>query len=296
MTAALPAPSGPPHLVIVTGLGGSGKSTAINALEDVGYFCVDNLPILLLDKFLELQRTSAEVHRVAVVMDLREPHFAAEAPRIIQRLMASDPSVELMFLEASDDVLIRRYQATRRPHPLSGPGAPVRDGIAEERRQLGPLREMASVILNTSEQTVHDLKRTIVDRYDPTHTHSQLVLTLLSFGFKHGVPVEADVMFDVRFLNNPYFEPDLRDKRGTDPEVAAFVLEQPEAQAFLNHLSTLLDFLLPLYEREGKRYLTVAIGCTGGHHRSVGLVEALHVRLRGARTQPLHVVHRDIKR
>lgn len=297
MTESLP-PTPPPRplrVVIITGLSGSGKNTALGALEDLDYFCVANLPSVMLLEFIALQQHSGEVARVALVIDSREKRFLDLAPDLIKSL-AQLPglSVDILFLDADDDALIRRYTETRRRHPLNEAGS-LRDSIQEERRRLQPLRAIANHVIDTTHLNVHDLKRRVTSRYNPTINARQMAVTVMSFGFKHGVPAEANLVFDVRFLANPYFDDRLRALRGTDPEVMQFVMQHPVAQEFTAKLLDLLRYLLPRYEDEGKRYLTVAIGCTGGHHRSVAVAELLATTLR-----PDHnisgVVHRDIDR
>jgi UPF0042 nucleotide-binding protein len=285
----------PLRVVIITGMSGGGKNTALGALEDLDYFCVANLPAVMLTEFIDLQQQSAEVERVALVIDSRERRFLDVAPDVIASLRArANLSLELLFLDADDDTLIRRYTETRRRHPLSDLGS-IRASIQEERRRLDPLRAIAAHVIDTSLLNVHELRRRVTLRYNPTLNGRHLAVTLMSFGFKHGLPAEANLVFDARFLPNPYFDERLRTLRGTDEAVANYVLQHPTSQELLGRLLDLLRFLLPRYEEEGKRYLTVAIGCTGGHHRSVAVVEALAAALRpdynisGA-------IHRDLHR
>ncbi len=264
------------HIVVITGMSGSGKSTAIRALEDAGYFCIDNLPAPLLMKVTEL---GGEQSRLAFVIDVREGTFLKDAPRVLDEARRAGHHVEVLFLDASDDVLTRRYSETRRRHPLSG-GEGVAEGLARERAALRDLRERAEHVLETSAMTVHELRRQVMARFG--EGVGQLALTVVSFGFKYGVPSNADLVFDARFLPNPYFVPELKALTGKDPKVAAYVLDRPDAWKFLDHLFDLLDFLVPRYQKEGKAYLTVAIGCTGGKHRSVAIAQALKERLVGA--------------
>ena len=284
--------SSSPHVVIITGLSGSGKSTAINALEDVGFFCIDNLPVPLLPKVLQLASAgSGGVESLAFVIDTRERMFLDDAADQIEKLRAGDAHVQVIFLEATDDTLVQRFSETRRRHPLTN-GATLREAIEEERDRLAHLRETADHIVDTSDQTVHSLKNLVQNRYSGQRG-TDFTITLLSFGFKHGLPSECDLVFDVRFLSNPYFVEELRDKDGRDEQVQEYVLGQPEATRFLSHIQEMAEFTLPLYEREGKSYLTIGIGCTGGQHRSVSLAEELVDHLE-ARTWNAQVRHRDL--
>lgn len=284
-----------PRVVIVTGYSGSGKSTAIHALEDLGFFCIDNLPVPLLPKVFELAASGASrsIGSVAIVVDTRERDFLAQANETIERLHNEGASIDVMFLEADEDTLIRRYSATRRPHPASD-GGTVREGIQRERALLAELREHADWVIDTTDETVHTLKALVKQHYGGTEEQA-LKITLLSFGFKYGLPPESDLVFDVRFLNNPYFVEGLREGTGLDKDVRDYVLGQDEAGGFLSLIRQVSDFLLPLYEREGKSYLTLAVGCTGGRHRSVAIAEAIGVRLRG-RGWHVAVQHRDIEK
>jgi UPF0042 nucleotide-binding protein len=293
MTTATAA-SGP-QVVILTGVSGSGKSTALRALEDAGFYCVDNLPIVFLEKLLELSgHTAGEVSRIALVVDAREGRFLGDAPRVIQEVRQQGNDVQVLFLDASDDSLVRRYSETRRRHPLAGDGGSVPDGIAAERRALADLKVIADEVIDTTTLNVHELKRLVARRFAAGGT-ARLGVTVVSFGFRFGIPTHADMVFDVRFLPNPYFIPELKPHPGTDPRVAEFVLGQQDAKAFLERLSELLGFLLPRYRTEGKSYLTIAIGCTGGKHRSVALGGALAERLE-AGGQPVRLWHRDVEK
>jgi UPF0042 nucleotide-binding protein len=278
--------------VIVSGLSGSGKSSVLRSLEDLGFFCIDNLPVPLLPKVLELAATQGDpaTRDFAFVVDTRERDFLDRADETIEQMRSEGANVEVVFLEADDETLIRRYSETRRPHPM---GDSVREGIALERTTLAELREHADLLIDTSRHTVHTLKDLIKSHFDG-ETAPRMRVTLMSFGFKHGLPPECDVTFDVRFLPNPYFVEGLREKRGTDEEVRDWVLGQVEAGKVLGLFREIGEFL-PYYEREGKSYLTVGIGCTGGHHRSVSLVEAIAIRWRG-RGWKVDVTHRDIER
>ena len=282
------------RLVVVTGLSGSGKSTAIHVLEDLGFYCIDNLPIALIPRLVELWETSRdEVRRVALGIDVRARHFLAEFPRVFDELRAQDVALEVLYLEASDDVLVRRFSETRRPHPADQGGG-IADGIRREREKLRGLRELADRILDTSAFTVHEFRsalRDLVDRPEP----GTMTIGLLSFGYKYGLPTDADLVLDCRFLPNPFFVEGLRDKTGSDPAVADYVLGRDETQEFVKRLVDLLAFTLPRYRREGKSYLTIALGCTGGRHRSIVLVEELRRRLQEGGHRVL-VRHRDAER
>jgi UPF0042 nucleotide-binding protein len=284
-----------PQVVILTGVSGSGKSTALRALEDAGFYCVDNLPIVFLEKLLELSgHTAGEVSRMALVVDAREGRFLVEAPRIIRELRQKGADVEVLFLDASDEALVRRYSETRRRHPLAGEGGTVPDGIAAERLALADVRGIADEVIDTTTLNVHELKRLVTRRF-VAGGGAKLGVTLVSFGFRFGIPTHADLVLDVRFLPNPFFVPELKPHPGTDPRVAEFVLGQADAKAFLERLTDLLGFLLPRYRNEGKSYLTIAIGCTGGKHRSVALAAALAERLEGS-GQPVRLWHRDVEK
>lgn len=287
--------SGPgPQVAILTGVSGSGKSTALRALEDAGFYCVDNLPVVFLEKLLELSgHTAGEVSRIALVVDAREGRFLAEAPRLIQEVRQKGADVEVLFLDSSDESLVRRYSETRRRHPLAGDGS-VQDGIAAERRALAGLKAIADEVIDTTTLNVHELKRLVTRRF-VAGEGNRLGVTVVSFGFRYGIPTHADLVLDVRFLPNPFFVPELKPFPGTDPRVAGFVLGQPDAKAFLERVLDLMGFLLPRYRAEGKSYLTIAIGCTGGKHRSVALADALSERLERA-GQPVRLWHRDVEK
>ena len=243
------------RIVVVTGMSGAGKSTALRALEDLDYYCVDNLPLPLLPRFMELLSLAHEVEKAALVVDAREKEFLRDAPAALAQLRAAGHSLEVLFLDSPDDVLVRRYQETRRRHPLSGDD--LRGGIKKERAALQVLREESEAVVATGELTVHQLKGIIQERYG--RVVGKLAVTLLSFGFKHGIPVEADIVLDVRFLPNPYFVEALSGSTGRDAQVSAFVMNNEDARQFLAHTRAMLEFALPRYEREGKAYLTVAV-------------------------------------
>jgi RNase adapter protein RapZ len=282
------------RFVIVTGLSGSGKTHAIRALEDLGYFCVDNLPSQLIPTFAELAtRDDTGLERVAIVVDVREGGFLKQFPKVYRRLK-SMPGVapRLIFLEASHSSLVRRFSETRRPHPLA-PDRSVAEGIDEERRQLSSIRSLADVIIDTSNLTVHELRDVFVRMSKDERPRSEMVVNLVSFGFKHGPPLDADLVFDVRCLPNPHFVDRLRPLTGRDPKVVRFMRRHAATREFIDRLTTFLNFALPQYVEEGKSYLTVAIGCTGGQHRSVMVAEALKKSLAGAKNVRLRVKHRD---
>ena len=283
------------RFVVLTGLSGSGKSQAIRALEDLGYFCVDNLPVTLLPMLAELTlRAGSEIARAAVVVDIREGKMLEEFPRAYRKLKQSKQlSPVLIFLEASERTLVRRFSETRRPHPLA-PDRSAIEGIREEKKALEPVRRMADHIVDTSEMTVHELRHAFTGVAAGRAPGTQLVVTILSFGFKHGIPVDSDLLFDVRFLPNPHFVPKLRPHTGRDKPVVKFLEKAKGTSEFLTHTLNLLTFLIPLYAQEGKAYLTIGIGCTGGRHRSVAVAEALRKGLSGLSAVRIRVRHRDI--
>jgi UPF0042 nucleotide-binding protein len=283
------------RVIIVTGLSGSGKSTAIHVLEDLGFYCIDNLPVTLIPRFLELCANSEErITRVALGIDLRERVSLREYPTVLAELREQGQKIEILYLEAGDGLLVRRFSETRRPHPAAGGGG-ILQGIRTERERLVGLRELADQVIDTSAYTVHELRDHLQRLLAYAETNARLFVSVESFGYKYGVPTNADIMFDVRFLPNPFFVEELRAKTGLEAEVAAFVLQRPETDRFLDQVSTLLESTLPLYVREGKSYLTLAVGCTGGRHRSVVIVEELQRRLNtwGYNVQARH---RDLQR
>lgn len=286
----------PVRLVLVTGLSGSGKSVVANAFEDLGYYTVDNLPLPLLEQFLE--RPSELVpgdRRIAVVADLRVPGFAEAFPELMQGLDRDRIDFTLLFLDASDEVLVRRFSETRRPHPLA-PDASVSEGIQRERESMGELRARADTLFDTSEWTVHDLRKAVYDQFaGELEAAPSMVVNLFTFGFKRGLPPGPDLVFDVRFLDNPHFVPGLREKTGRDREVREYLEERAEYGELLDRLTDLLLWTLPRYRREHRSYLTVAVGCTGGRHRSVAVGEELRRRL-GDEGWVVRLSHRDADR
>jgi UPF0042 nucleotide-binding protein len=294
MKGKQPKPRGSRRFVILTGLSGSGKTHAIRALEDLGYFCVDNLPTLMIQTMAELAaRDESGLGKVAIVVDVRERGFLKDFPRVYKKLKAM-PGVEprLIFLEASHSALVRRFSETRRPHPMAR-GRSVSEGILEERQRMNVIRALADLILDTSNLTVHELRENLMrlsrDKVGP----AEMVVNLVSFGFKHGVPVDADLVFDVRCLPNPHFVESLRPLTGRDAAVVRYMRRQPASREFIDRLNGFLRFALPHYVQEGKSYLTVAIGCTGGRHRSVMIAEALEKGLKKVKGVRIRVKHRD---
>jgi RNase adapter protein RapZ len=281
------------EVIIVTGLSGSGKSVAIRALEDNGYFCIDNLPALLIPKFIDLCEGYNEgITRIALGVDLRAGQFLQGLPQVLADMRHAGHHVQVLFFDASDEVLLRRFSETRRPHPLAGE-EPVQEGISRERKALEAMRELADKVIDTSDLNVHELKREMEERFCQAPYSRSMNVFLTSFGYKYGIPHDTDMILDVRFLPNPYFVTELRAHDGLETEVEEYVLKNEETRTFLDRLYSLLEFALPLYEREGKSSLTLALGCTGGRHRSVVLVEELHRRLGGGKFR-IHVKHRDI--
>jgi UPF0042 nucleotide-binding protein len=277
-------------LVVVTGLSGSGKSYVNNCLEDIGYFCVDNLPLELVEPLLA--RVTAS--RVGIILDVRNPDFASRFPEILGHLRRQVPGTRLLFLDASEESLIRRFSETRRPHPLAGDRS-LLQALRSERQMLEEVRSVADVVVDTSEMTVHELRSFIQKNFAANADEARMVVSATSFGFKFGVPHDVDLLFDVRFLANPHFVPELKEKTGSDLAVAAYIEKDPETGLFLGKLSEFFDYLLPLYEREHKSYLSIGIGCTGGKHRSVYIAERLAELLK-ERGFPVRVSHRDATR
>jgi UPF0042 nucleotide-binding protein len=283
-------------LVLITGLSGSGKSVVAKCFEDLGYYTVDNLPLPLLRRFLydPLEHVRG-VDRIAVVTDVRAPGFAEEFPRLLGEMDQDDVEVTLLFLESSDEVLVRRFSETRRPHPLAT-DRPVSEGIRRERELLAPLRERADMVFDSSQWSVHEIRNQVYREF-AGHPGEEpgMVLSLVSFGFKHGIPQGTDLLFDVRYLSNPHFVPGLREQTGQDPEVLEYLRQQPDFEEIVERLTDLLVHLLPRYRRENRSYLSVAVGCTGGRHRSVAVCERLKSTLE-ERGWPARLIHRDIAR
>jgi RNase adapter protein RapZ len=280
------------RIIVATGLSGSGMSAALKAFEDIGFTCVDNLPLALLTAFIELASRSAEAPRAVIGIDIREKGFPDRFPALYRELKASGHAMELLFLEASDQTLVRRFSETRRPHPLSKGETPLLDGIRKERTSLAEVRQLADRIIDTSDFTVHDLRQTIERHYTLSDAGRPMVITLVTFGYKYGIPYDLDLLFDLRFLPNPHFVPELRPFTGDDPRVREFVMAGADSAEFSVRLLDFLEYLLPRYRKEGKSYLTIGLGCTGGRHRSVALSAVIAERLRG-RGYDVNVKHRD---
>jgi len=277
-----------PELVIITGMSGSGKASVLKAFEDLGYYCVDNLPVELIPRFAELAVQSREIRRTALVVDVREGSKLGKLPGILRSVRRMIPT-KVVFLEASDAVLLRRFSETRRPHPL-GTDAPVKSALKEERSHLGAIRRFADFVIDTSKFNVHELRAHINERFQEHSAEKSILVSCVSFGFRHGVPEDADLVFDVRFLPNPHFVPEFRPLTGRHPRVAKYLRSFPQTQEFISRISDLLVYLLPHYIHEGKSYLTIAFGCTGGQHRSVMIAEDVgkHLRRAGYRVKILH--------
>lgn len=280
------------NLVIISGVSGSGKSTAMNVLEDLGYYCVDNLPMTLLPKFIELcDNSQGDINKVALAVDIREGVFFEGAPEIIKELKEKGHPIDVIFLDSSDTTLVRRYKETRRKHPLSVDGN-ILEGISREREMLRELKELSSYNLDTTDFNVHQLKELIKKKFDKSLSQ-KLLINILSFGYKHGYPYDADMIFDVRFLPNPFFIEELKDLNGLDAEIVEFILGKEDTKEYIKKLTEFLEFLIPRYEKEGKTYLTIAIGCTGGKHRSVVIAKKLSEHF--SHLSPV-TIHRDISK
>ena len=291
MSDPQPTESSNAEYVILTGMSGSGKGTALRVFEDLDYYAVDNLPVELIPKFVELCRSSDEIKRAALVVDVREGVGLRKFPQALAELKKEAPAT-LLFLTAGDEVLQRRFSETRRPHPL-GQSDSVLDQIRMERDQLAPIQALADLTVDTSRYNIHDLRRLITDRFGESARKPVLLVTLESFGFKHGVPIDSDMVFDVRFLPNPHYLPGGKDMTGHDQTVIDYVSSFPQTQEFIDRVSDLLTYLIPHYAAEGKSYLTISIGCTGGRHRSVMISEEIRRRLDAA-GHVAKIVHRDI--
>jgi RNase adapter protein RapZ len=281
----------PAELVIITGMSGSGKASVLKAFEDLGYYCVDNLPVGLIPRFAELVGQSSEIKSTALVVDVREGAQLEDLPEIVKSVKRMLPT-KMIFLEAADAILVRRFSETRRPHPL-GRDTPVKTSLTAERRHLRTIRALADLVIDTSKFNVHELRSYITERFQKRESDKNILVSCVSFGFRHGVPEDADLVFDVRFLPNPHFVPRLRPYTGKDAKVRRFILSYPQTGQFLRRIEELLKYLIPHYIREGKSYLTISFGCTGGKHRSVMLAEALQKTIKklGYSTK---VNHRDI--
>jgi len=275
--------------VVITGMSGSGKASVLKAFEDMGYYCVDNLPVELIMRFAELTKHSAHIERTALVVDIREGRELEKLPDILKAIKKSLQTT-LLFLEASDEALLRRFSETRRPHPLGD--LPVKEAIADERRRLRPIRKLADLVIDTSKLNVHELRAHAIEKFKHEASDRNIYIACVSFGYKQGVPQDADLVFDVRFLPNPHFVPELRPYTGRHPKVAKYIRSFPQTQEFIQRISELLVYLLPHYIREGKSYLTIGFGCTGGRHRSVMIAEEVRKRLATAGYN-VKVTHRD---
>ncbi len=290
------AEANPRELVIITGMSGAGKASALKTFEDLGFYSVDNLPLELIARFADLVAKSAEIERAALVIDVREGSRLDRFPAILKQVRAVLP-MRVVYLEASEDVIVRRFSETRRPHPLGRGGDSVLAGIRAERKRLDPIRNVADILLDTSKFNVHELRAHLVAQFDRVEGRDErnLTISVMSFGFKNGVPSEADLVFDVRFLPNPHFIPEFRKLTGKHPRVAKYVRSFPQTKEFLDKTTDMLAFLMPHYIKEGKSYLTIGIGCTGGQHRSVMIAEELKKRL-GAAGYRAKTGHRDMPR
>lgn len=283
------------RFVVVTGMSGGGKSTALHMLEDVGFYCVDNLPVPLIEQFVELiAMPGSEVEKVALGLDVRVDQPFEDAQKALEKLKKNSYNFEILFMEAGDSVLLKRYKETRRMHPLS-PGGRVEDGIHKERKILQDIKGKADYVIDTSNLLTRELKEEIDRIFVKNEEYNSLMVTILSFGFKHGIPADADLVFDVRFLPNPYYIEELKYKTGNDKEVQDYVMDFPEAGIFIDKLTDMLEFLIPNYVKEGKYQLVIGIGCTGGKHRSVTLANKLYERLKNKGNYGLKIAHRDVR-
>jgi UPF0042 nucleotide-binding protein len=278
-----------PVIVIITGLSGSGKTIALRALEDSDFFCVDNLPVALIESFVSIISRDTDIRKIGIGIDIREKGFLSEILGVLKNLR-NQSHTEILFLEAEEDVLLRRFKETRRPHPLGGN---IEKAIQIEKERLSLLSENADRIIDTSSFTPHQLRQFITSLYKTQKTKKAMTVVLISFGFKFGAPQNADLLFDVRFMPNPNFVPKLKKLKGTDKRISDFVCKKPEAKLFMEKVKDLMNFLIPLYIKEGKSYLTVGVGCTGGNHRSPAIVEKLKIYLK-RHPIDLHIVHRDL--
>lgn len=281
------------RVVVITGLSGSGKSTALRALEDIGFFCVDNLPVVLLPKFLSITSLSSpEIKRVALVMDLRERSFPEKYNRIFARLKERGYRIEILFLDSTNDSLLHRFSETRRVHPVTGKGSVI-EGISLEREKLSALQKMADRVIDTTSMNVHQLKDAIQRYFLPSSRYKKMIVNVISFGYRYGLPADADIVFDVRFLPNPHFVEELKRQNGQNASVRDFVLNNKESKQFMKKFLNLMTFLIPLYEKEGKVRLNVALGCTGGVHRSVAIAHQVSAHFSKMK-YVVNINHRDI--
>ena len=285
--------AGRSELVIITGMSGSGKGTVLKALEDLGYYSVDNLPLALIPKFAELTGSSPQIASAALVVDVREGDALRRFPSIYEQIRKSLPT-RLLYLEADDASLVRRFSETRRPHPLGGDRS-VAVSVQEERKLLEPIRALADIVLNTSKFNVHELREVVGEKFGAGRDESQILIYVTSFGYRHGIPPDSDLVFDVRFLPNPNYIPQYKDLTGKNPNVAKYIRSFPQTNEFMERISDLLQYLLPHYIEEGKSYLTISFGCTGGHHRSVMMAEEIRKRL-GKMGYRVKGLHRDIQK
>ena len=282
------------RFVVVTGMSGSGKRTAMKMLEDVGFYCVDNLPVPLIEKFVELIATpNSEINKVALGLDVRADQPFGDAQRILDALKENGYLFEILFMDASDSVLLKRYKETRRIHPLAPEGR-VEEGVHKERGILQGIKQKADYVIDTSNLLTRELKEEIDHIFVSNEEYNSLMVSILSFGFKNGIPADADLVYDVRFLPNPFYIDELKHKTGNDKEVQDYVMNFPEASVFLNKLTDMLDFLIPNYVKEGKHQLVIGIGCTGGKHRSVTLANELYARMKDHGNYGIKLYHRDI--
>jgi RNase adapter protein RapZ len=281
------------RMVVVTGLSGSGRSAAMKAFEDIGFYCVDNLPLELLSAFVAFAQGSEEASRSAIGVDIRGKGFAERFPALYGELKAGDRAIEMLFLDAVDQAIVRRFSETRRPHPLARGATPLLDGIRHERTALAGVKKLADRIIDTSDYTVHDLRQVIERHYSEGGAGRPMVITLVTFGYKYGIPYDVDLLFDLRFLPNPHFVPELRPFTGEDQRVREYVMARPESVEFLDKLQGFIEYLLPRYRSEGKSYLTIGFGCTGGRHRSVTLSLLIAERLRQSGHE-VNIKHRDV--
>ncbi len=282
------------RLVVITGLSGSGKSTALKAFEDIGFFCIDNLPATLLPRFLELQdQISREVIKIALVMDLRGKDFLTKFPKIFQEIKRKGYLAEVLFLEAAEEVLIRRFSQTRRHHPL-GDHRLLSSTIRLERKKMAPIKRLATFCLETSQLNIHQLREEILRLFSKVAQPVKMTMNLVSFGYKYGLPQEADIVMDVRFLPNPFFVPELKEMDGNQKPVIDYIMKWKETKVFIKDFFALISFLIPQYQKEGKSHLTIAVGCTGGRHRSVTLINALAEFLKKQKLL-INIRHRDIR-